>query len=97
MLRQIFFSLDQKTCSIYGKSGTLEITHKFGDTARIFLKAIELIGPAGSFIVDETFEEINSSRDQLTREEISQLIQVIGRTIEDNEKEELFQWAERYI
>lgn len=60
-------------------------------------KLIDLVGPAGSFIVDDGFEKIKSQPDMLSKEEIPVLLTAIGDILDGDQQKELGDWGKNYL
>jgi hypothetical protein len=56
-------------------------------------KLTELVGPAGSILVDDAFESIDSDPAMLTKKEIPLLIVEIGTLLDDEDQVELDAWG----
>ncbi len=60
-------------------------------------KLTELVGPAGSLLVEDGFSALGTDAESLAREEIPQLLEEIGRMLDGEEKEALDGWADVYL
>jgi len=60
-------------------------------------KLTDLVGPAGSILVEDALETIGSRTDMLTQDEISPLLSAIGTMLEDDEKVSLDEWGEKFV
>ncbi len=60
-------------------------------------KLTDLVGPAGSILVDDAFEKIGSTPKTLAQEEIPALIAEIGVLLDDEELVELDKWSATYL
>jgi len=110
----------EQTVSMSGKSELAVLTHTCrlilsGVAKKVALKNVmakqdqedflqslnetltDLVGPAGSILVNDAFEKIDSQPDMLAREEIPLLLAAIGTFLDDEEKGELDAWGTTYL
>ncbi len=59
-------------------------------------KLTELVGPAGSLLVEDAFKAMGIAPESLAREEIPQLLQEVGTLLDAAEKEALVSWFGQY-
>ncbi len=60
-------------------------------------KLTELVGPAGSLLVEDAFAAIGSDPESLSRDEIGQLLEEIGTLLDAEEREALASWSESFL
>jgi len=68
---------------------------------RYFLQALEdklteLVGPAGSLLIEDAFSAMGMEPESLARDEIPQLLQEIGTQLDADERGALAGWSEEY-
>ena len=58
---------------------------------------VDLVGPAASILIDDGFDEIGTTPDNLAKEDIGPLLSAIGENLDDTEKTTLKTWGAKYI
>ncbi len=59
-------------------------------------KLTELVGPAGSLLIEDAFSAMGIDAESLAREDIPQLLQEIGTLLDAEEREALAGWSDEY-
>lgn len=58
---------------------------------------MDLVGPAGSVLVEDAFEQMNLSPETLAKEDVAPLLAAVAELLEDEEKAALNTWSKSYI
>ena len=60
-------------------------------------KLTDLVGPAGTILVEDAFEKIGSEAENLAQSEIGPFFDEIKEMLDDNEKENFAGWAKQFL